>query len=327
MFEMIIIVVLGVVAIGAIGTSIIIRNGVAALVGVAAIIVGLVVFFASSFYTNEQGQGKVITNFDGTIAGENFTPGGAWKAPWQGFSEWDLFSQELTYAGGKKAPDYTGGTVNGQEVSSYVTAVGLVEGTDTGAGKDAQGSTATYIDISVVYSLDGDQIKSLYQKYKTQERFTKQIVEKTVLNVVRDIPSKYTTQTFRGSGKQAAQDAMFDAMNAKLNPLGVNVDFVNIQDIRYSQAVEDALSKVEVANQGVVEAQAAAQAAVAKAKGEADAKIETATGEAEANRLLNDSLSDKVLQARYIEALKAGTVFVVPEGSNPLVQTGSPVVK
>ena len=59
------------------------------------------------------------------------------------------------------------------------------------------------------------------------------------------------------------------------------------------------------------------------ARVEAETKEIEAEGEANANRILNESLTDNVIQEHYIEALKQigkeGNLVVVPEGSQPIV--------
>ena len=72
----------------------------------------------------------------------------------------------------------------------------------------------------------------------------------------------------------------------------------------------------------------AAEVAKQKAKNEQEtAKVEAETkrikaqGEADANKVLNDSLTDNVLRQHYIDALKnADQLIVTPEGSNTLIQ-------
>lgn len=59
-------------------------------------------------------------------------------------------------------------------------------------------------------------------------------------------------------------------------------------------------------------------------KGEtpAETKKIKAQGEADANRVLNDSLTDNVLKQKYIDALSnAKNLTVVPDGSVPMIQT------
>ena len=56
-------------------------------------------------------------------------------------------------------------------------------------------------------------------------------------------------------------------------------------------------------------------------KTKAETKRIKAQGEADANKVLNDSLTDNVLRQHYIDALQnADQLIVTPEGSNTLVQ-------
>lgn len=56
-------------------------------------------------------------------------------------------------------------------------------------------------------------------------------------------------------------------------------------------------------------------------KTKAETKRIKAQGEADANKVLNDSLTDNVLRQHYIDALQnADQLIVTPEGSNTLIQ-------
>lgn len=56
-------------------------------------------------------------------------------------------------------------------------------------------------------------------------------------------------------------------------------------------------------------------------KTKAETKRIKAQGEADANKVLNDSLTDNVLRQHYIDALQnADQMIVTPEGSNTLIQ-------
>lgn len=282
---------------------------------VALLALGVWFISIATLYTNTVGEAKVIVNTaTGTLDGEKLDSGLGVKAPWQDVVDFDLFSQEILYAGGDQAPSYSGGTISGKEVT---VAVGGVNG----------GSTQANVDISITYTLDAEQVTEIYTKYKSQERFTKQVVEKTILSTVREVPSEYNAIEFRGTERQKAADKIAAALNKKLNEQGIEVNFVNIQDIRYPESVENALREVEVQNQAAQAAEAKQRAAVVdaetkkiEAQGVANAKIEEARGEAEANRLISQSLTPEVLQQRQIDAYGEGTVYVVPEGSTPFVQ-------
>jgi regulator of protease activity HflC (stomatin/prohibitin superfamily) len=302
MFEIIVIVILAVVAVGAILFSFKFRDSFPRTVwrgvGAGAIALALVIGFFSSFYTQSVGEAKVILNFDGTIAGQDLTPGSDLKAPWQSFSDWDLFAQEISYVAGGDT-NYSGGKVTGPQITSAV----------------ANGAQVN-LDLSVVYSIDPEKVTDLYKKYRTQEAFTKQVIENAIRSATRDVPSQYSAVDFRGADRGTAQGQIQDALQAKLKPFGVNIEVVNLQEIRYSDDVENSLKAVEVANQKEAEAQANLNATQISAQ----AQVVEAQAAADANRLLSESLTPQVLQQKLIDAYKDGTVFVVPEGATPFVQ-------
>lgn len=274
---------------------------------------GLTVLFLSfaTVFTQGVGEAKVIVNVDGTIAGEKLDPGFGIKAPWQDTVDFDLFSQEALFAGnGEGTPSYSGGTVTGYEITSAV----------------ARGAQTNF-DLSVVYSLDAEVVTEIYSEFRNQERFTKQVIEKTILSVARDIPTAYTPVEFRGDKRGEATDRMLAALDERLSVYGVQVDLVNLQNVRYTDEVETSIKSVEVAQQKEEEAAAnlrateiSAQAQIVEAEARAQAEIAAAQGTAEANRLLTQSLTPEVLTNKYLEAIKNGTTFVVPEGSTPFVQ-------
>lgn len=291
-------------------------NRIAGLAGGVALFFAILFLAFSTVYTQSIGQAKVIINAGGTISGVDATNGFGLKAPWQSSSDWDLFSQNLTYAGNKDdgTPKYAGGVVNGYEITSSV----------------ARGAQ-TDIDLSVTYNLSGDKVGDLYKRFRTQERFTKQVIEPKVLAVVRTVPTSYTPVEFRGEKRGEATQRIQDGLNEALSEYGIDVTQVNLQAIRYTDSVEDSIKAVEVAQQGEAEQQAKLRAAtveaqqkVVEAQATADAARIAAQGQADANSTLSASLTPQVLQQRYLDSLKSGTVFVVPEGSSPLINVQTP---
>lgn len=265
---------------------------------------GLTSTFFSSVYSQSVGEASVIVNAGGTIAGQNPDPGFAFKAPWQTRSPWDLFSQQVTFAGGgDKAPDYTGGTVSGQEITASV-----------------KGGAQANVDVQVVYSLDGNFVGELYPEYRSQERFTQQIIVPKILSVIRDTPSSATPVEFRGEKRGEIQDTMLERLNTSLSPYGVTVQQVAIQDIRFTEDVELSIKNVEVAQQKEAEAEANLRATEVSAQ----AQVVEAQAEADANRILSESLTPALLQQKWIDAIKeSGGTIVIPDNAAPLINIPS----
>ena len=158
--------------------------------------------------------------------------------------------------------------------------------------------------------MSGPSVKELYEKYRSQERFAAQVVEPSILSVVRAVPPIYSPVEFRGDKRGEAQDVMLTRLNERLEPYGVKVTMVNLQNISFSEDVEASIKQVEVAQQNEAKAQAT---------------VEMARGQAEANRILAESLTEPLLRNAWIEAIKeSGNAIVVPDGSTPFVQVPTP---
>ena len=317
MWQFIIAIILFVLALIALGVSFFLsydedKHVVRIGAGIGAF-VGLIFLFFSSFYSVGVSEGKVVINsVDKTYQRTIDQAGAGFKAPWEEFVDFNLLSLPLVYAGSAdETPVYTGGKIDGAEVT--VTVGGI-----------AGGSTSANIDILLSYNIDSTKLQAIYTEFKSQENFTKQIVEPIVLEIIRTTPASYSAVEFRGIKRGEAGQEIMNRINERLKPYGVQIVNVSIQSIRYSTDVEQSLTNLEVAAQNKERAKLEADAAVTKAKGEAQAKIEQAKGEAQSNDLLNKSLTDKVLQARWIEAIKAagekGSVIVTDGKTQPIVQ-------
>jgi len=273
--------------------------------GIAGIGAILAVVFAltSMTYSQTQGEAKVLLNIDGTVSGTDVTPGFGTKAPWQSTVDFDLFSQTLQFAGGKDgAPSYTGGTVNGGEITAPV-----------------KGGAQSNFDLSMTYSLDADNVEDIYKQFKSQERFTQQVLVNKALATIRKVPAAYSPVEFRGEKSGEAQETMLTQVQDALEEYGVNVSILNTQNITFSESVEASIQQVEQAQQNEEKARAELRATEVSAQ----AQVVEATAEAEANRLRSESLTPQVIEAKrieaYLEAAKQGSLIVVPEGSQPIV--------
>lgn len=279
--------------------------------GSVSALIATVLLATSCMYQQSVGQASVIINLGGTISGSNLEPGFGFKAPWQKRSQWDLFSQPVAFAGNTlEKPEYTGGRVDGQAITASV-----------------KGGAQANFDLQVVYSLDGDNVLDLFRTYRSQERFTEQVITPQILSAVRAVPSAYTPVEFRGDKRGESQDRMLEVLNQKLNKHGVTVTLVNLQNITYTAEVEESIRAVEVAQQEQEKAAAnlrateiSAQAQIVEAEAKAKADIAAAEGKAKANDILSRSLTEKILQQQWIDAIKSsGGTIVVPDDVAPLI--------
>lgn len=273
-----------------------------AIIPAAILAVAIVVTGTQCFYTQDAGDVKVLIDFGGNIAGSSSDTGIHFKAPWQNIVTYDIRNNVISFVGDGEE-NYVGGSAEGPQVTI----------------NDSSGTQAN-IDIQVNYSLDPSKAIELYENYGTQENFVQAIAAVDTRAIPREVAGQFDTLTVL-TNRGALTDAIEEALKAKWEPLGLTIEQISVQEVRYPESITTAYAnaqQVEVERQ-----QAENQQAVAEA--EAETRRIEAEGEANANRILTQSLTSEVLQQQYIEALKSaadnGSLIVVPEGSQPIVGT------
>lgn len=269
-------------------------------VGALLLALSLAAFFGSTFYTQDVGEAKVLKDWTGNIVGEDVTPGADFKAPWVDVVDFDIRNQIAAYVG-DGYDDYNGSVPNGPQITV----------------QDREGVTAN-LDIVVIYSIDPDAVTEIYAQYLNQENFTTRLIEQDIRSVVRNVPAKYNTLELL-NGREEASNDIKKALEKRWESQGVIVESVSLQEIRYSDEVKGRFDAAQAARIEVEKAKAELEATEVSAQ----QKVVQAQAEADANAILNSSLTDAILQQRYLDTLKelaaAGNLVVVPEGFNGLV--------
>jgi len=256
--------------------------------------------FLSMFYTQDVGEAKVLKDWTGNIVGEDVTPGADLKAPWVDVVDFDIRNQIAAYVG-DGFDDYNGSQPNGPQITV----------------QDKEGVTAN-LDVVVIYSIQADSVTEVYSEYLNQENFVARLIEQDIRSVVRNVPAKYTTLQLLNSREQANTDIK-TSLETRWEAQGVVVESVSLQEIRYSDEVKARFDAAQAARIEVEKAKAELEATQVSAQ----QKVVQAQAEADANGILNSSLTDNILQQRYLDTLKelaaAGNLVVVPDGFNGLV--------
>lgn len=273
--------------------------------GIAGICLIFFFVFAgfSCIYTQDTGEVCVIRNLGGSLAGSTSEAGFHIKMPWQDVITYDVRNNLINFYGDT---DYKvdGGSYEGKQVSI----------------NDKSGASAN-VDIQVNYSLNPDSALNLYSEYGTQESFVEKYISNDVRAVTREVSGKFDTVTMLTDRSQFTK-AIQDALTKKWNKIGLTVEQVSVQDVRYPESITDSYSQAQAAEVAKQKAQNEQETA----KVQAETKKIEAQGEADANAVLAQSLNDQVLTKQYIDALKdvgkEGNIVVVPNGSTPMINTG-----
>lgn len=273
-------------------------------VAVVCIVFAFAFIGGSCIYTQDTGEVCVIRNLGGSLADSTSEAGFHIKMPWQDVITYDVRNNLINFYGDT---DYKvdGGSYEGKQVSI----------------NDKSGASAN-IDIQVNYSLNPDSALNLYSEYGTQESFVEKYISNDVRAVTREVSGKFDTVTMLTDRSQFTK-AVQDALTKKWNKIGLTVEQVSVQDVRYPESITDSYSQAQAAEVAKQKAQNEQETA----KVQAETKKIEAQGEADANAVLAQSLNEQVLQQHYIEALKdvgkEGNLVVVPNGSTPMINTGN----
>ena len=264
---------------------------------------GILLIGASCIYAQDVGQTILLRNFGGSLGSVSTDAGFHVKAPWQDTIAYDVRNNVLSFMGDQEKDQFEGGSANGSAVTV----------------NDSGGASAT-IDIQVNYSLDPNAAKELYSNYGSQENFVKSVCAVDIRAVPRQVSGQFDTISILTARSEFA-NAVQEALAAKWENYGLVVESVSIQNVVYPQNIIDKYSEAQAAE--IAKETALNNQEVAKVN--AETKVIEAQGEADANAVLSESLTDEVLQQRYIDTLKEiganGNLVVVPENSTPVVQT------
>ena len=280
----------------------------------AITLVGLVILITSTLYTQDIGESKVQVSWSGQLQGQTTTPGFHTKWPWVSVRTFDVRNNTVAFVGpteeGKEQPNYSGNVTTGPQITF----------------QDLDGVTGN-MDITIRYSLAPDSVLAVYSEFQTQENFVIKVISEGVRAEARRAPS--TRGTLKVYNDRSGLEAdILAGLERRWAGQGIQIEDVAVQEIRYSKDVAQRFDDAQAARIAVDKAKAdqeaakvTAQTKVIEAQGVADAAVVSAQGQSDANDLLTKSLTPEVLQQRYLDAIANGTVFVVPQGSTPLITT------
>lgn len=268
-----------------------------AVAAIPVLIAG-VVLAASCLYTQDVGEVVVLRSWGGAIAGHSEDAGFHLKAPWQTSIRYDVRNNLISLY---RDSDYTadGGSAEGKTVTV----------------NDKSGASAD-VDLQVIYSLKPSAAEDLYRDYGRQDTFTRDYLVNDLRSVAREQAGSYDTLTML-TDRSKYTDGMRRALTDRWGGLGVTVEQVSVQDVRYPDAITGAYNDAQAAEV----ARRKAENEQETARVEAETRKIKAQGEADANAVLNQSLTDRILQREYIDALKnADRLIVTPDGTGTLLQ-------
>lgn len=181
-------------------------------------------------------------------------------------------------------------------------------------------------EVTVKWAVTPAKAVELYRLAGSEESIQQRLVYPDSREIVRNVFARYTSEQGYATDREKINAEIGALIKERLAPRGIDVTTVNLRNVKPSKALQDQIDRKIQQQQATERATEASRTA----KAEADRRRIEAEGIARANKILNDSLTDKVLMNQCIDAYKEAAaknpVYAVPcgaSGGNPLIVDGT----
>lgn len=178
--------------------------------------------------------------------------------------------------------------------------------------KDAQYLTST---LDIKYRVNVSNAHLIFKQYRTLDKMSKALIAPTTQRVLELITTNYNVIDILGEHRSAVYSELEKNLTEEFAKYGIEFYSISITDMDAGEALEKAITDeavakkaVETAEQNLLKEEIIAKQQSVQAQAEQDAakiKSETKLIEAEAdkkaNEMLNQSLSDEILQKEWID--------------------------
>jgi len=253
-------------------------------------IVILIIIIAKSTVTIDSGEAGVLyRTFGGGVVTENppLSEGFHFVAPWNKVFIYEVRQQSID-------EEMTVLSSNGLEIS---------------------------LDASVWFQPEYEALGKLHQE--KGEAYIQRLLQPAIRSATRAVVGRYNPEQLYASKREAIQQEIFDETNLLLDEQYVQVNEVLVRDVSLPSTIKDAIERKLRQEQESLEY----EFRLTKAEQEAERQRIDAEGKATANRILSESLTDKVLKEKGIQATvelaKSPNAKVVVIGSG---DEGMPII-
>ncbi len=199
-----------------------------------------------------------------------------------------------------------------QEVVKIDNRIVKLEVDTESFSKDLQTVNTT---LAINYRVDTKMSYSIYKNIGAN--YEDVLITPAVNEVLKATTARYTAEE-SVTNRALISEGLVKGLNEKLNDIGLYVTDVNIINFDFSEAFITAIEEKQVAQQKLLKAETEKQTAITNAEAEAETIKIKAQAEAEANNVLNDSLSNNVIEYYKIDKWN-GELPQVTGGANPII--------
>lgn len=234
-----------------------------------------------------------VMDFFGKVSDRELAPGINLKTPFSRVIKFDTRTQ-----------DYTMTSRLGE---------GQVQGDDSITALTKEGLKVS-LDITVLYHLEKDKAVELYKNIGRD--YEAKIIRPAIRSSIREVVAKYQVDALYSTKREEANKNLLTVLKEKIDPRGITVEDVLLRDVTLPAKLSDSIEEKLKADQEAQRFDFVLQ----KEEKEAERKRIEAAGQRDAQKIINESLTDRYLQYLYIRELKdrEGTIYVPVNPNNGL---------
>lgn len=182
-------------------------------------------------------------------------------------------------------------------------------------------------DISVTYNTSEALAAQVFKAFRGADisDIEATFIRRTIITVAQNVAGQMSLSEVISAKRDELQDAIQKKLASEIEKMGFNLDKVNLGASHLPQSLEAQMQQKMAAQQQAQQAeyelqkqQMLAKAEVAKAEGESQAILVRARAQAEANKLLQASLTQNLIQNKAIEKWD-GSLPQVSGGATPFI--------
>lgn len=152
------------------------------------------------------------------------------------------------------------------------------------------------LDASAWYQPKKDKLGFLHQE--KGENYLQRVIQPAIRSAARSVVGRYTPEQLYSSKRDVIQEEIFIETKKILDGQYIQLNEILVRDVQLPSTIKDAIERKLRQEQEALEY----EFRIVKAKKEAERQKIDAEGKAAANRILSQSLTDKILQEKGIEA-------------------------
>lgn len=170
-------------------------------------------------------------------------------------------------------------------------------GVDASIVTPTQDNQKVSIDATFVYTLEQDKLTDLYSRFNGESisQIEKGYLDSLFKDAIVNTVARYTAYEVYSTKREEMQALIQETVQAKISDLGITIKYVFVDTVRLSDETESIIKATVLAEAARIEAQ----------------------GKSDANTLISDSLTDKIMTYEALSKLSDSLkLIVVPSGTD-----------